>query len=155
VGQRLALIALLFATPVAADCSQQSVELKNPDGTTARFTIEVADTASERALGLMGRQKLATSKGMLFVYEAPQTVSFWMENTLIPLDMIFADETGVVRRVAEMAKPLDRTPIPGGDGIRFVLEINGGLAADLGIGEGTILRHPSVETSIAAWSCSP
>ena len=153
MGQRLALIALLLASPAYGQCNDQTVELKNPDGTTARFTVEVADTASERALGLMGRQKLASSKGMLFVYERPQTVAFWMENTFIPLDMVFADEAGVVKKIAEHARPLDRTPIPGGDDILFVLEINAGLAKGLGLTEGTVLRHPSIDPAEAAWAC--
>lgn len=153
MGQRLALIALLLASPVYGQCSDQTLDVKNPNGTTARFTVEIADTASERALGLMGRQKLAASKGMLFVYERPQTVAFWMENTYIPLDMVFADETGVVKKIAENAKPLDRTPIPGGDDILFVLEINGGLAKGLGLTEGSVLRHPTVDPAKAAWAC--
>ena len=89
---------------------------------------------------------------MLFVYERPQVVSFWMRNTLIPLDMIFMDETGRVARIHENAVPLDETGIEGGDGIQFVLEINGGLAGQLGIVEGSQLRHPSIGNN-AAWAC--
>ncbi len=95
---------------------------------------------------------MARSSGMLFVYERPQPVSFWMRNTLIPLDMIFMDETGTVRHVHENAIPLDETGIPGGPDIQFVLEINGGLAGRLGIAEGSELRHPSIGPD-AAWTC--
>ena len=91
---------------------------------------------------------------MLVVYERRQSVSFWMENTLIPLDMIFDDETGVVRRIHENAVPLDRTPIPGGDGIQYVLEINGGMAGMLGLSEGDQMRHPSIAQDVAAWPCA-
>lgn len=89
---------------------------------------------------------------MLFVYERPQFVSFWMRNTLIPLDMIFMDETGSVRRVHENAVPLDERSIPGGPDIQYVLEINGGLARQLGVGVGSVLRHPSIGAN-AAWPC--
>jgi uncharacterized membrane protein (UPF0127 family) len=92
--------------------------------------------------------------GMLFVYERPQAVSFWMENTLIPLDMIFADATGTVRRIHENAVPLDRTPIPGGPDIQYVLEINGGLSARLGLAPGDEMRHPSIPSERAAWPCA-
>jgi uncharacterized membrane protein (UPF0127 family) len=75
-----------------------------------------------------------------------------MKNTLIPLDMIFADVTGRVTRVHSNATPGDTTPIDGGDDVAFVLEINGGLAARLGIGPGAELRHPAVGAA-AAWPC--
>ena len=71
--------------------------------------------------GLMFRESMPMSAGMLFVYEEPRRASFWMKNTLISLDMIFADATGTVRRVHEGAVPGDLTPIPGGADILFVL----------------------------------
>ena len=67
--------------------------------------------------------------------------------------MIFADETGLVRRVHENARPLDETIIDGGEGIRFVLEINGGLAGRMGIGAGTQIRHPAIDGPNAVWRC--
>jgi uncharacterized protein len=91
---------------------------------------------------------------MLFVYPAPQPATFWMANTLIPLDMIFADEKGVVRRVHSMAVPGDLTSISGGPGVLAVLEINGGLASRLGIVPGSELRHPALDQTIAAWPCA-
>ena len=145
-------IVFLFLTSAAlAECDVARVDLKGDWG-QARFSVEVADTPQERSLGLMHRESMPTSAGMLFVYERPQPVSFWMRNTLIPLDMIFMDETGTVQRIHENAVPLDETKIPGGDDIQFVLEINGGLAARLGIEEGSLLRHPAIGDD-AAWSC--
>jgi hypothetical protein len=89
---------------------------------------------------------------MLFVYESPRRAQFWMKNTLIPLDMIFADATGTVTRIHSGAIPGDLTPIDGGEGVAFVLEINGGLAERLGLGPGAELRHPAIGPG-AAWSC--
>ena len=66
-----------------------------------------------------------------------------MKNTLIPLDMIFAAPDGEVLRIHENAIPGDLTPIPGGEGVQMVLEINAGLVARLGIGVGDVLQHPS------------
>jgi uncharacterized membrane protein (UPF0127 family) len=150
-----ALALTLGAAPaLAAECDAGRVDLRRADGSAlARFSVEIADDATERAVGLMNRPKMASGAGMLFVYERPQTVAFWMENTLIPLDMIFAGADGVVRRVHANAVPRDRTAIPGGDDIRFVLEINGGLAERLGITEGAQMRHPSIGAGEAAWAC--
>ncbi|NNE89031.1 MAG: DUF192 domain-containing protein [Silicimonas sp.] len=146
-------VAALFclATQAWAECSDTRLDLRGDWG-TARFTVEVADDPAERSLGLMNRESMARSAGMLFVYERPQKTVFWMKNTLIPLDMIFADANGVVTRVHENARPLDLTGIDGGDGVQFVLEINGGLARRLGISEGSELRHPALGKD-AAWAC--
>ena len=148
---RSLLAFLLLSSAVRAECDSARVDLRGDWG-QARFTVEVADTPGERSLGLMHRTSLPRSAGMLFVYERPQPVSFWMRNTLIPLDMIFMDETGTVQHVHENAIPLDETGIPGGDDIQYVLEINGGLAGRLGIEPGSELRHPAIGAD-AAWAC--
>lgn len=149
------LVCALAVSPVvaAAACSEDRLELRGDFG-SVRFRVVVADTPQARAQGLMHVPEMPRLSGMLFVYERPQSVSFWMENTLIPLDMIFADETGVVRRIHENAVPLDRTPIPGGDDIQYVLEINGGMAATLGLSEGDQMRHPAIAQDLAAWPCA-
>ncbi len=144
-------ILVLMAGAAHASCDAARVDLRGDWG-QARFSVEVADTPASRSQGLMNRETLPRSAGMLFVYERPQPVSFWMRNTLIPLDMIFMDETGTVQRIHENAIPLDETGIPGGENIQFVLEINGGLAGRLGIEEGSVLRHPAIGDN-AAWSC--
>ncbi|WP_112310057.1 DUF192 domain-containing protein [Pseudogemmobacter bohemicus] len=115
------------------------------------FVVEIADTAASRARGLMYRETLAPDAGMLFVYDSPRRAEFWMKNTLIPLDIIFADAQGRVTVVHENAVPGDETPIPGGDGVLYVLEINGGLARKAGITPGSEMRHPLI--TAAAWPC--
>lgn len=139
-------------TAIAGDCNPTRVDLRGDWG-QARFTVELADDYSERAVGLMNRASMANSVGMMFVYEQPQSVAFWMKDTLIPLDMIFIDATGTVTRVHENAVPLDLTSIPGGPDVLAVLEINGGMAQALGIGPGTLVRYSELDPSIAAWSC--
>lgn len=144
---------LLLAQPALAQgCRDDTVYLEGDWG-MARFSVEVADDPQERARGLMNRETLAQSSGMLFVYPEPQRLSFWMRNTLIELDMIFADAQGVVRHIHHRAQPLDETPIVGGTDLTHVLEINGGLARRLGITEGTRLRHPSFDPAQAAAPC--
>lgn len=149
----MALGLALSASPIHAKCAETRVDLRGDWG-SARFTVEVADDDGERALGLMNRAKMPASSGMLFLYDHPQRVGFWMENTLIPLDMIFMSADGVVQKVHENAVPLDRSVIPGGDNILAVLEINGGMARALGIVPGTELRHPLLDQSTAAWPCA-
>jgi uncharacterized membrane protein (UPF0127 family) len=143
---------LILAGRVFAGCSPDIVDIRGSFG-QARFTVEVADTQAERSLGLMNRTSLPSAAGMLFVFDAPQRASFWMKNTLIPLDMIFADSAGRVTRVHSNAVPQDETPIDGGAGVATVLEINGGLADRLGIAPGAELRNPAVDQSVAAWPC--
>ncbi len=159
MGNRSAIIlicAALSASGAAsaawAGCAANLVELRGDWG-QARFTVEVADDPAERAVGLMNRPAMASGAGMLFVYEQPQHARFWMRNTLIPLDMIFAGPDGVVTRVHGNAVPLDETVIDGGAGVLGVLEINGGLAAALGIGAGSQMRHPAFGPA-AAWPCT-
>ena len=81
---------------------------------------------------------------MLFDFVNERPVSFWMRNTLIPLDMVFIRANGEIVHVHENAIPHDETPIPSGEPVRFVLEIPGGRAAELGIGAGDTLVHPRV-----------
>ena len=143
----------LLAGAAQADCAPGTVELRTTTGSVMRFSVEVADDAAERATGLMNRDRMATAAGMLFVYEAPQHAFFWMKNTLIPLDMVFADGTGRVTRVHDRAVPQDETSIDGGAGVRYVLEINGGLANRIGLGEGAVMRTDVLDQATAAWRC--
>jgi len=145
------MTTIATATAAFSACSETRVDLRGDWG-QARFTVEVADDPAERSQGLMNRESMARSTGMLFVYDHPQRVAFWMRNTLIPLDMIFLDDTGTVQRVHENAIPLDETAIPGGDNIQYVLEINAGLSALFGIDEGSVLRHPAIGEN-AVWGC--
>jgi len=146
-------VAVLWAqSSIAGGCSNDRVQLHGDWG-YAEFDVEIADTGELRARGLMHRQSMPLRNGMLFVFTRPQTTAFWMRNTLIPLDMLFATEDGVVHRLHENAIPLDETLILGGSDIKFVLEINGGLSSRYGINEGTLLRHPSIDPKIAAWPC--
>jgi uncharacterized membrane protein (UPF0127 family) len=99
------------------------------------FTVEIAATPDQQERGLMFRRSLAGDRGMIFPYEPPQEVAFWMQNTLIPLDIIYIRADGTIARITN-AKPLDITALPSGEPIASVLEIRGGRAAELGVKEG-------------------
>lgn len=144
--------AIGAGSAAANQCSPTSVELRGDWG-QAHFSVEVADDAQKQRLGLMFREKLPASSGMLFVYQRPHHAVFWMKNVPISLDMIFLDKTGKVMRIAQNARPFDETQIDGGQDILLILEINGGMARGLGISVGSELRHPSIDSAIALWPC--
>ena len=139
---RLVAALVLAAGQAAAGCADDTVTVQGGWG-KVRFAISVADEPQERARGLMFVKEMPAMSGMLFIYDNPQHATFWMRNTLIPLDMIFVDARGEVLNVHRNAVPLDETIIDGGQGVSAVLEINGGLAERLGIAVGDTLQHPS------------
>jgi len=151
----LLALGLLATAPAAAACRTDVLDLRGAWG-EARFAVELAETPEEQARGLMHRDSLGAMAGMLFVFDPPREVSFWMKNTLIPLDMIFADARGVITRIHESAIPGDLTPIPGGrQPVLLVLELNAGTARRFGIGPGDRMRHPAIPQAEAAWPCEP
>jgi uncharacterized protein len=105
-----------------------------------RFKVEIARTADEQAVGLMYRHSLGPNRGMIFPFDAPRDASFWMENTLIPLDMIFIRADGRIARIAANTTPLSRDSVPSGQPVAAVLEIRGGRSAELGIREGDLVK---------------
>lgn len=108
---------------------------------------ELADTAPEQSAGLMFRTSLADDAGMLFYPYPPEggparPASFWMENTPLPLDIIFVRPDGTIARIAAETIPMSRTPIESGEPVGAVLEIGGGRAAAMGIAEGDRVTLP-------------
>lgn len=135
----LALLAAILPALAAraGDCAPDRLTFDK-----GAFTVEIADTAAEREQGLMNRPRLPASQGMLFVYDRPGHPQFWMKDTLIALDMLFIGADGTIRKIHPMAKPLDETPIDGGEGVQYVLEIQGGLAGRIGLKPGDALSWP-------------
>lgn len=139
-------------TPLTA-CPTDRVTISGGFGKAA-FNIDVADDDATRAQGLMHVPSMPLSKGMLFIYDRPQPLSFWMRNTLIELDMLFVDSFGVIQHIHHRAQPGDETVItPGRMPLLGALEINGGLAKRLGIKVGDVLRHPAFISTSDPWSC--
>lgn len=148
-----ALLAVVAWTGTAlAACQPGKIELSGEFG-SVHFDVAVADDSAERARGLMFVEDMPESAGMLFIYGVSRPVSFWMKNTYIPLDMIFIDARGVVKKVHANAVPHDTTGISSDVPVRSVLEINGGLAQKIGIVPGTRVRHPDLPQRNAAWPC--
>lgn len=105
-----------------------------------RFTVEVAKTAEEQAMGLMYRNKLAPDRGMVFPFDPPRDASFWMRNTLIPLDMIFVRADGSIANIAANTVPYSEEPVASDGPVKAVLEIAGGRSAELGIKPGDMVK---------------
>ena len=116
-----------------------------PEGKAeVRVVVEVARTARQIQRGLMYREHLPPDAGMLFLFRRPKVQSFWMKNTLIPLDMIFVSPEMKVVGVVENAEP--RTLISRSVGVpsQYVVEVNGGWASAHGVRAGTPVRFENV-----------
>jgi hypothetical protein len=137
--------ALAIALPVAG-CSDSDaarpthipLTIKAPDKAHV-FSVEVARTPEEQAKGLMFRTSLPADGGMLFPFEKPRFASFWMKNTMIPLDMFFIRADGSIDRIAENTIPENLEPVVSGGEVTAVLELAGGTAARLGIDEAAVV----------------
>jgi uncharacterized protein len=105
------------------------------------FTIEMAMSAEQQQQGLMFRRALPADAGMLFDFRVTRPASFWMKNTLIPLDMLFIAADGHIADIHERAVPLSEATIESKVPVRAVLELNGGTVSRLGIKPGDLVHH--------------
>jgi uncharacterized protein len=103
---------------------------------TRSYTVEVAITSREQAQGLMFRKSLADDAGMIFPFPEPKPASFWMKNTVIPLDIIFIRADGTIESIAENTTPYSETPVSSGEPVKAVLELRGGLTTVIGVKPG-------------------
>ena len=148
LGRRLLLAApaALMAGAALAQSSEITFKKSSLVVVTAsreiKFEVELALNDAERSRGLMYREKLGPYDGMLFDFHQDAPVSFWMKNTLIPLDMVFIAGDGTIKHVHANAVPLSTDAIPSQFPVRAVLEINGGSARLLGIKPGDKVKHP-------------
>lgn len=137
----LASLAVL-AVPAVADPMEVTPLTIVSGETTHAFTVEVANDREEISFGLMEREAMDADKGMLFDFDPPREPSMYMKNTLISLDMLFIAEDGAIEMIARNTVPGSLRTISPGVPVRAVLELNGGLAAELGIQPGHEVQHP-------------
>jgi uncharacterized membrane protein (UPF0127 family) len=104
------------------------------------FTVEIARTSQQQARGLMFRNALADDKGMVFPFTEMRMASFWMKNTFIPLDIIFVRADGSIENIAMNTVPYSTDPVESTAPVAAVLELRGGLTAELGIKAGDKVR---------------
>jgi uncharacterized membrane protein (UPF0127 family) len=147
--RRVAVLLILLAPAHApgADLEFETVPL-TIDSTTGKleFEVELAATAEQRRQGLMFRDSLEDDHGMLFDFGRTGPVTMWMRNTYIPLDMLFIDADGQIRRIVEHTQPLSDAVIGSGGPVRAVLELRGGVSDELGIEPGDRVIHPTFPT---------
>lgn len=112
------------------------VRVGTPYGGSHDFKVEIATTPDQHRLGLMGRESLAADRGMLFVFKPPRTVGMWMQNTIISLDMLFADRLGNITYIAEHTQPMSEDIHQAPGRTAYVLEVPAGTAQRLSIQVG-------------------
>ena len=135
------LFGLLIGAGPVRPAVQQTLEIASQTGVHL-FAVEVVDNDADRAKGLMYRKNLPEGRGMLFDFHRDQEVSFWMQNTYIPLDMVFIRGDGRILRIEENTEPLSTRLIPSGGPVRAVLEVIGGTTRKLGIAPGDRVASP-------------
>ena len=140
------------ATPNTAGCTPGEAYEASPAGLeqielcvesadkTRTFTVEVAATSPQQARGMMFRTELADNRGMMFPFSEPRVASFWMKNTVIPLDIIFIRSDGRIENIAENTIPYSTELVVSTAQVVAVLELRGGLTGELGIAAGDKVR---------------
>jgi uncharacterized membrane protein (UPF0127 family) len=154
MSMRMSLIlfvSLWFAGPAAtfdpgAPLPVEVVTVETAAGAKHVFNVEVVKEAKARDRGLMFRQSLPDDGGMLFDYDPPQKISFWMKNTYISLDIIYIDARGTILNIAPATTPLSLQPLPSTGVARGVLELKAGTTARLGIKAGDHVLHRIFES---------
>jgi uncharacterized protein len=149
-----ALVALLLfflaaAPAFSATFSTERLTIRRADGATHAFTVELAISADQRAQGLMDRREMAGDHGMLFDFGLTRRVAMWMKNTYLPLDMIFIRKDGTIARIAADTAPQSEAIIDSREPVHFVLELNAGSAAKLGIAPGDKVESETISAAAA------
>lgn len=136
-GALAALLMFLaaFIVSVSAEVTfpKDEVSIRTAEGKTHKFSVELALTDAQRAQGLMHRKEMAPDHGMLFDFGYPRQITMWMENTILPLDMLFIQGDGSISHIHKGAVPFSRDVIDSRGPAKFVLELNAGRADVLGI----------------------
>jgi len=150
-AQALLLLVCWGALPALAQSEQdmesldnfprESLKVATPDARMHPFDVWIAATNARRNQGLMFVKKMPEKTGMLFLYGQPQPVGVWMKNTYIPLDILFIRSDGRVASVVANATPHSLKTMESGEPVVAFLELNGGMAAKLGIKRGAIVMH--------------
>ncbi len=141
LGSLAVILSLFLAFGPSWAAGEQTLEIASKTGVHI-FSVEIADNDADRAKGLMYRKELPEGRGMLFDFHRDQEVSFWMQNTYIPLDMIFIRGDGQILRIEENTVPLSTRMIPSRGAVRAVLEVIGGTSRKLGIAPGDRVASP-------------
>ena len=142
---RLVVIVSLFLVYNLCEVSasvKSELSIITSNGSKHNFLVEVAKTEEEKKIGLMFRKTLAKNAGMLFLYKREALRLMWMKNTFIPLDILFIDKKGVIKRVVKRTIPHSLATISSRQSVLAVLELRGGITSSLEIKKGDRIEHP-------------
>ena len=145
---RLVVIVSLFLMYNLGEVSasmKSELSIITSNGSKHNFLVEVARTEEEKKIGLMFRKTLAKNAGMLFLYKREALRLMWMKNTFIPLDILFIDKKGVIKRVVKRTTPHSLATISSRKSVLAVLELRGGITSSLEIKKGDRIEHPAFE----------
>ncbi|RMB04914.1 hypothetical protein BXY39_2485 [Eilatimonas milleporae] len=123
------------------DFTLSSLYVQPSGGQQTLILVETALTPEQQQCGMMFRTSVAPDQGMIFVFPEAKQASFWMRNTLIPLDIIFVRRNGRIANIIENAEPETLSSRPSKGRVIAVLELAGGQAAELGLKPGDMVRH--------------
>ena len=143
---RLFLIVSLFLIYNLCEVSasvKSELSIITSNGSKHNFLVEVARTEEEKKIGLMFRKTLAKNAGMLFLYKREALRLMWMKNTFIPLDILFIDKKGVIKRVVKRTVPHSLATISSRQSVLAVLELRGGITSSLDIKKGDRIEYPA------------
>ena len=143
---RLLVIVSLFLMYNLGEVSasmKSELSIITSNGSKHNFLVEVARTEEEKKIGLMFRRTLAKNAGMLFLYKREALRLMWMKNTFIPLDILFIDKKGVIKRVVKRTIPHSLATISSRQSVLAVLELRGGITSRLEIKNGDRIEHPA------------
>lgn len=130
-------IVLAFPAFAHAENALYPIRFQSTGGVEkGAYLAELATTQTQQATGLMFRTHMPRNQGMVFFYPTPHQITMWMKNTRIPLDMVFVDVSHRVSHIHANAKPMDESLISSPEPVRFVIELNGGEAARIGLEKG-------------------
>ncbi|MBU1315331.1 MAG: DUF192 domain-containing protein [Alphaproteobacteria bacterium] len=143
----LAALFVLLASVASAQLQfdREELVIETQDGKRHAFDVELALTPEQRSQGLMHRESMPPDHGMLFDFDDTRPVSMWMQNTPLPLDMLFIQKDGTISHIHEMAVPFSQAIIDSRGPVSYVLELNGGRADALGITSGDRVISPRIE----------
>jgi len=141
---KIFIIILLWAS--SADAEQvahfESLYIKNSKNDKVSFSVEVADTPKEHLRGLMFRESMPAHEGMLFTFKKPRVVNIWMKDTYIPLDILYIDKNGVIKKIVKNATPGSLKTLSSDISVVAVLEINAMITDSHYIEVDDVVVHP-------------
>jgi uncharacterized membrane protein (UPF0127 family) len=141
-GLLAALHTMTLASGVSSELPEESATIVTADGHRHVLRLHVARTPEHRRRGLMFVTRLDPDEGMLFDFEVPRSVSMWMKNTPLSLDILFVRADGRIANIARHTRPFSKTMIPSHGDVLGVIELNAGSTARLGIRAGDSVVHP-------------